>query len=200
MDRDYLLRLSYIPTSRGAPRTTYADVREAGYLIDAKLDDLTRNEALHSGKPVPVPRTAPAVRAPFRDPDAMDIDASRLDDELRGKSEDEIRSWHRKWIQDKCRVCGSKDHVATDKHREAVCNHCSKKGHYAKICLSRLQSKPASRAASAKASISATASSSASSSGSSSSNDDRDAEIAALKDQLTSMQKVISSFASGDGA
>ena len=123
----------------------------------------------------------------------MDIDAANIDDAFKGLSEEEIRKQFGKVMKDRCCVCGSKAHKSTDsRHCDTVCRHCGKPGHCATVCLHRLTSKPAVKTEAAR--IATVASTSLNGSSVSGSSDDRDAQIAALKDQLESMQKALSGF------
>ena len=123
----------------------------------------------------------------------MDINAANIDDAFKGLLEEEIRKQFGKVMKDHCRVCSSKVHKSTDScHHDTVCRHCGKPGHWAMVCLHRLTGKPAVKAEAAR--VATVASTSASGSSSSGSSDDRDTQIAALKDQLESMQKALSGF------
>ena len=75
----------------------------------------------------------------------------------------------------------------------SVCNHCGNKGHYQRLCRSRLEGRPPKSSAAVRA-TDTSSSATASSSSSSSDSEARDAALAALKDQLELIQKQISGF------
>lgn len=180
MNSDYLQRLSYFPDVA----TDYAKLREYGLKIDLQLSDLHNNKA-NLAPTTSTTSTGRQTTAPFRDPNAMDIDASNFDSAFENaKSEDDIRRVHRSMMRGRCKVCASKSHqFSEERHPNVTCNHCQKKGHWAKVCLNRLLGKPAVQAAKA------TTDSAPAASASISATDDRGAEIAALRDALALQQK-----------
>jgi hypothetical protein len=71
---DYICQLSYFPT----PASTLAKLRVQGHQINAQINDLQNNlhMANHEPKASVTSNLSSAVPQPFRDPNAMDIDAS----------------------------------------------------------------------------------------------------------------------------
>lgn len=188
LNSEYVSRLSYFQP----PAKTWDNLVKYGKQVDIQLQDLRNNLAAISGKPVPAKSSSHTT---FRDPNAMDIDASNFDDSFRGLTDREaIKKQWRRVLKDRCSCCGSKAHKRDDiaQHRDSICNHCGKSGHWAKVCLSRLYGEP-KRAPQPQA---VRANTEASSSGSSSNSDnDHGAELAALKDMLAMQQKQMASMA-----
>lgn len=89
-----------------------------------------------------------------RDPDAMDIDASRLSGNngsplfnanQPGPNGKTITDW-RNSVVNKCNRCGSKEHVAKNgNHERDICNHCQKAGHRSTACMRKFMGYPATQ-------------------------------------------------------
>ena len=74
----------------------------------------------------------------------MDIDANWMSTQLAGLTGAQFINKHRTLMRGRCKVCGSKNHKAEDKHMSPVtCNHCRKNGHFASVCYQKLQGFPA---------------------------------------------------------
>ena len=96
-----------------------------------------------------------------KDPNAMDIDASRQNQQSSTGSNTLNRQSYLKWMTGKCFGCGSKDHTKKDGHHECdVCNHCSKTGHRGPVCFSKYMKKPGKAAGAAATTTESTSSSS----------------------------------------
>ncbi|EPT05670.1 hypothetical protein FOMPIDRAFT_1090233, partial [Fomitopsis schrenkii] len=86
------------------------------------------------------PRTAPSTSAspfaaPAKDPNAMDIDASKGN----GKS----RTDFLKAMTGRCFGCGDKGHSKKDGgHERDICDHCGGTGHKANVCMRRYMGLP----------------------------------------------------------
>lgn len=194
LSKEYPQHMSYIVvsnTSRGPE--TYEELKNAGYTVDRMKDQLDQDLAVVSGK---ANTTASTLACAFRDPDAMDIDASNIDERFKRLTGNDLKRQFEAYMRDKCKVCGLKAHTASDPlHRESVCNHCGRKGHYSRVCRSYLEGRPAVTKP-APATICATdTASSGTTPGSSTGPDTREAEIATLRDQLHIMNKRLSDFA-----
>ena len=74
-------------------------------------------------------------QAPSKDPNAMEVDASR-------QKEEHNRRTYMAFMKGKCYGCGSTDHTKKDgKHKRDICGHCKKVGHRSPICFSKYLSK-----------------------------------------------------------
>lgn len=125
----------------------------------------------------------------FRDPNAMEIDASCFNDLfVNTKGKDAIFKQWSKVMANRCKVCGSSSqgHNALG-HSDTTCNHCGKKGHWAKVCKQRLISTPPAAKVTTTPTVDTRAPDKLSLS--SLSDNSSDATIAALKDQIELQQK-----------
>ena len=133
----------------------------------------------------------------FRDPNAMDIDTSNLDEMFKGLSaRDDIVKQHRRVMQGRCKVCDSKAQGHDPAHHQGTtCNWCGKKNHWAKVCLSHLCGEP--RAQNIKSSDQSDGANIASTSTvpASSSSNDMEAQLAALRDMLDMQRKQMEQIA-----
>jgi hypothetical protein len=101
-------------------------------------------------------------------------------------------------MKDRCRCCGSKSHEnSLEKHPgPLVCNHCGHTGHFSRVCLARLQGKPATQRAAAIGPVSAPSPAPAAATiASSASITDYEAENAALKDSIAILTKQVQGLA-----
>jgi hypothetical protein len=108
-----------------------------------------------------------------------------------------VKKW-RKWMKDRCCCCGSKSHEnSLEKHPgPPVCNHCGRTGHFSRVCLARLQGKPATQRAAATGPVSAPSPAPAAATiASSASITDYEAENAALKDSIAILTKQVQGLA-----
>jgi hypothetical protein len=138
---DYIRQLLYFPT----PASMLAELWIQGHQIDAQVTDLQNN--LHMANYVPkapvTSNSSSAVPQPFRDPNAMDINASIIL-KLTNLSSlvstvSDIRKVWQKYMMPCCSCYGSTCHKYTAQlHSNITCNHCHQPNHYAHICLTRL--------------------------------------------------------------
>jgi hypothetical protein len=193
LNADYINRLSYFPVVA----KDYNTLKAYGHSIDLQLTDLHNNQR-QAGATGNNSSSAPCSAPGFRDPNAMDIDANNIDSHFQGLSnEDVVKKW-RKWMKDCCRCCGSKLHEnSLEKHPgPLVCNHCSRTGHFSRVCLARLQGKPATQCAAATGPVSASSPAPATATiASSTSIMDYEAENAALKDSIAILTKQVQGLA-----
>jgi hypothetical protein len=199
LNADYINRLSYFPVVA----KDYDTLKAYGHSIDLQLTDLHNNQrqaGANGNNSSSAPRSAPG----FRDPNAMDIDANNIDSHFQGLfNKDVVKKWH-KWMKDCYHCCGSKSHEnSLEKHPgPLVCNHCSRTGHFSRVCLARLQGKPATQCTAATGPVSAPSpapaaiiASSAAIIASSASITDYEAENAALKDSIAILTKQVQGLA-----
>jgi hypothetical protein len=83
-----------------------------------------------------------AVSQPFRDPNAIDIDASIISEltnlSFSVSTVSDIRKVWQKYMTPRCSCCGSTRHKYTAQlHPNIICNHCHWPNHYARICLTQ---------------------------------------------------------------
>ncbi|GJE97208.1 hypothetical protein PsYK624_134210 [Phanerochaete sordida] len=195
-NEDYLKRILYIiiPATGKGPET-YEELQAAGYTVDRFKDTLLQDLATRqtdTGKARATPSASVRV---FRDPNAMEIHAASIDKVFKGLRGNNLRKQFDSVMRDRCRVCGSKGHKANDaRHRDPVCHHCQRKGHWAVVCRSRIEGLPPT-APSPTANIRTNdTASSDSSSGSSTGPNTCEADLAALKDSVALIVKQLASF------
>ena len=69
-----------------------------------------------------------------KDPNAMDVDASRQSDSKDVRN----RKTYTSFMRGKCFGCGSLDHTKKDGgHERDMCNHCKKVGHRSPVCMAK---------------------------------------------------------------
>ena len=184
LDTDYINRLSYFMP----PPADYDNLVRCGKQIDITLVDLQNNLHAATGKSVRPQQQSRSTAAPaFRDPNAMDIDATNLDEMFKGlTTREDITAQHRRVMKGRCRVCGSKAHTDAARHQNVTCNWCGKKNHWSKICISRLCGEPRAQAVKAAdtSDPAATIASSTTSPSTNSAGPDIEATIAAFRDML----------------
>ena len=121
----------------------------------------------------------------------MEIDAAGFNaSDFNGCNSDEAkRKRHRELMRDRCKCCGSKAHKFEDgNHRGTKCNYCGKDNHYERVCLNKVLGKPKAEQ------VRATDTSSSTTSSSSSSDSGNGEALAAIKDQLSILQKSLAAF------
>jgi hypothetical protein len=138
---DYICRLLYFPT----PASTLAALWVQGHQIDAQVNDLQNNlhMANHAPKAPVTSNPSSAVSQPFRNPNAMDINASIILELTKLLSSvstvSDIRKVWQKYMTPCCSCCGSTRHkYTTQLHSNVTCNHCHQPNYYARVCLTRL--------------------------------------------------------------
>ena len=115
--------------------------------IDVRVRQRHAEKARQQGRTFPTPptRTPAAVHTtPFtpaaRDPNAMDVDATRTREEFN------------RLMRGKCYGCSSEAHVKKDGgHNREICNHCRRAGHHEVVCMDKFLKKPCSQRVSATA-------------------------------------------------
>jgi hypothetical protein len=175
----------------------YTTFKAYGHSIDLQVTNLQNNQCqagVASSNTSSVPRSAPG----FHDPNTIDINANNINSHFQGLSnEDIVKKWH-KWMTDRCYCCGSKLHEnSLEKHPgPLVCNHCSCTGYFSRVCLARLQGKPATQRAATIGPISALSPApTAAIIASSVFITDYEAKNAALKDFIAILTKQVQGFA-----
>ena len=74
-------------------------------------------------------------QAPSKDPNAMEVDASR-------QKEEHNRRTYMSFMKGKCYGCGSTDHAKKNGgHERDICGHCKKVGHRSPVCFSKYMGK-----------------------------------------------------------
>ena len=115
--------------------------------IDVRVRQCRAEKARQQGRtPATSSTRTPAIAhvTPFtpaaRDPNAMEVDATRTRDEFN------------RLMRGKCYGCGSEAHVKKDGgHDREVCNYCRRVGHREVVCMDKFLKKPRSQRASATA-------------------------------------------------
>ena len=181
----YRDRLSYFEV----PPTDYDTLVDKCRAIDRALLE----RSAQKGK---IPEHNSTTSSAFRDPDAMDIDATSFDSVFNGLQGNRkaIRDKFQEFIKGKCVVCGSSGHTNTPgRHDKVTCNHCGKNGHYASICLGRIfgnaRSAPRTQQVRATDTSANTTATPASASISAVDTEEPESEITALKKALDEQQK-----------
>lgn len=125
LSKDFLTRLSYFTP----PPTNTTELVAYCKQIDASINDLKYSLAAASGSSSL--SSAPVSSTGFRDPNAMDIDASRFDQQFTGLPRDPtiVKAHLQKVLKDKCPVCASADHRKDHHPADTRCSHCQKPGH-----------------------------------------------------------------------
>lgn len=107
--------------------------------MDIRLRARASEKAREQGRtPVPTPKFTPAppVATPFKDPNAMDIDATRGPN---GKSKFDFLSA----MKGRCFGCGSSQHNKRDGgHERDLCSWCLRTGHKDSVCQDRYLGHP----------------------------------------------------------
>ena len=186
--------------------TTYDQYKGYGYVVEKSPIELNNDLRQIKGKTPSITSVSIPNNSGFRDPNAMDIDATNtgIADQLiawvKGlTSQKDIYAKWQQFMKGRCTCCGSSGHAnSATKHPNVICNHCSKANHYARVCLKRLYDQagvaPRQKVAATSSTVStSTASSSnapaASSATVAASNQDLGATVAALADSLALIQK-----------
>ena len=135
------------------PIATFDELRDAASKLDKHM---RQREAEKRG----TNSHSTSTNNPQKDPNAMDIDASRQNQQSSTGGNQLNRNSYLKWMTGKCFGCGSKDHTKKDGHHERdVCNHCGKTGHRSTVCFSKYMKKPGKAAGAAATTTESTLSS-----------------------------------------
>ena len=128
------------------PITSLQELKAAAQVLDQRM---RQREAEKKGRTY---HTTP--QAPSKDPNAMEVDASR-------QKEERNRRTYMAFMKGKCYGCGSPDHAKKDgQHNRDICGHCKKVGHRSPVCFSKYLGKPiAAKAAASQESPEASSSS-----------------------------------------
>jgi hypothetical protein len=155
---DYICRLLYFPT----PASTLTKLCVQGHQIDAQVNNLQNNlhMANHAPKAPVTGTSSSSISQPFRNPNAMDIDASiisKLTNLLSSVSTVlDIRKVWQKYMTPCYSCCGSTRHKYTVQlHPNVTCNHCHQPNYYARVCLTWLLESRGFKAAPQQVAVSA---------------------------------------------
>ena len=110
------------------PITQLQDLKAAAQILDQRMRQREAEKKGHTYH-----TTSQALS---KDPDAMEVDASR-------QKEERNRRTYMAFMKGKCYGCGNTDHAKKDgKHKCDICGHCKKVGHHSPICFSKYLGKP----------------------------------------------------------
>ena len=111
------------------PTTSLNELKTAAHIFDQRI---RQRHAEKGGKQVQQQLHLSPVST--KDPNAMDVDASRQSD----KKEERNRKTYTTFMRGKCFSCGSPDHTKKDSgHERDICNHCKKVGHRSPVCMAK---------------------------------------------------------------
>lgn len=126
------------------PIASLDDLIKVAADIDVRIRQRRAEKAREHGRTTafPIPKVSVTPHAtpftpPARDPNAMEIDATRTRDEFN------------RLMRGKCYGCGSTAHVKKDGgHDREICNYCRRAGHREVVCMDKfLKKTPAQRVA-----------------------------------------------------
>ena len=128
------------------PISTFEELRKVALILDQRI---CQREAEKKGQT----SSNTSQGTSSRNPDAMEVDASR-----QGNNSNEKKT-HKSYLatmKGRCFGCGSKEHNKKDgNHERDICHHCGKAGHRSTVCLSKYLGKPpAAKAAATETSTS----------------------------------------------
>ena len=110
------------------PITLLQELKAAAQVLDQRM---RQREAEKKGRTYHT-----TSQAPSKDPNAMEVDASR-------QKEERNRRTYMAFMKGKCYGCGSPDHAKKDgQHNQDICGHCKKVGHRSPVCFSKYMGKP----------------------------------------------------------
>ena len=110
------------------PVTTPNELKMAAHIIDQHM---RQRNSEKGGKPAQQLHLSPSSA---KDPNAMDVDASRQSDSKEVRN----RKTYASFMRGKCFGCGSPDHTKKEGgHEQDICNHCKKVGHRSPICMAK---------------------------------------------------------------
>ena len=115
-------------TFTNRPTTSLNELKTAAHIFDQCIRQCNAEKG---GKPTQQLHLSPGSG---KDPNAMDVDASRQSD---GK-EVRNRKTYTSFMRGKCFGCGSPDHTKKEGgHKRDICNHCKKVGHRSPLCMAK---------------------------------------------------------------
>ena len=110
------------------PITSLQELKAAAQVLDQRM---RQREAEKKGRTYHT-----TSQAPSKDPNAMEVDASR-------QKKEHNRRTYLVFMKEKCYGCGSTDHAKKDRqHNRDICGHCKKVGHRSPVCFSKYMGKP----------------------------------------------------------
>ena len=154
------------------PKATLQECYDIANSCDLRMRE---REAEKKGKPLVSQTRSTTSSVPAHDPNAMEIDAARLQAFNNGKglagagpNGKTIQDWKKAFVN-RCNKCGSKDHMAAQGgHERVMCQWCKKVGHLSSACMRKFMGHPPTPATqSVKATETGSSSGSAPASGSS---------------------------------
>ena len=202
LSKEYLSRISYFQDVA----TDYPTLKKQAQAVDRQLNDLANNANRGYAKTTKSPATMTTASA-WRDPNAMDIDATNFDSMFVNVPRDSasVSRRFKELMVKRCKVCGSSSHENTPGRHAGndKCNWCGRNGHWANICINRILGKPRVQGISATTAGSPAPSTSGNPplpNDSISASTDHEAEMASLRDTLESQRKLIESMQAQIGA
>ena len=111
------------------PTTTLNELKTAAHIFDQRI---RQRHAEKGGKQAQQQLHLSPIAS--KDPNAMDVDASRQSDSKEVRN----RKTYTAFMRGKCFGCGSPDHAKKDGgHERDICNHCQKVGHRSPVCMAK---------------------------------------------------------------
>ena len=110
------------------PTTTLNELKTASHIFDQRIRQRNAEKGGKTAQPLHLsPHSA-------KDPNAMNVDASRQSDSKEVRN----RKTYTSFMRGKCFGCGSLDHAKKDGgHERDICNHCKKVGHGSPVCMAK---------------------------------------------------------------
>ena len=110
------------------PTTSLNELKTAAHIFDQRI---RQRNAEKGGKQAQQLHLFPVSA---KDPNAMDVDASRQSNSKEVRN----RKTYTSFMRGKCFGCGSPDHTKKEGGHECdICNHCKKVGHRSPVCMAK---------------------------------------------------------------